>query len=211
MRIGRFAAFALLAIAALSFGQEFRASISGAVQDASGANVMGARVAVMNVEKNTTSEVATNEAGFYSVPFLLPGRYSVTVEASGFNRRHRDGPADELAQRHGADPGFAARHRAGRRDGADPAPGARGQRGSAGAPVDRSVLRRVCAVAADLPEFPDGGYGPWIRRTVAAGLAGAVLISAAGWGWKHLLFGQNMVPQAGMHIRFGPNNTNDKR
>lgn len=82
MRIGRFAAFALLAIAALSFGQEFRASIRGAVQDASGANVVGARVAVKNVEKNTTSE-ATNEAGSYSVPFLLPGRYSVTVEASG--------------------------------------------------------------------------------------------------------------------------------
>ena len=65
--------------------------------------------------------------------------------------------------------------------------------------------------ARELPDQPEGPYAPWIRRTIAAGVAGAILISVAGWGLKQALFGYNTVPEASTQIRFGPNNTNDKR
>ena len=60
-------------------------------------------------------------------------------------------------------------------------------------------------------EVADGSYMPWIRKTVAYGLLGAVLIVFASWGEKLLLYGSSPVPGAAVHIRFGPNNTNDKR
>ena len=89
------------AFVALAFAQEFRASVSGTVRDPSGANIVGAQVAIAHVEKNTTSEAETNEVGFYSVPFLLPGRYSLQVEAGGFKKFIREdivlGVNDRLA------------------------------------------------------------------------------------------------------------------
>ncbi len=65
--------------------------------------------------------------------------------------------------------------------------------------------------ARELPDQPEGPYGPWIRRAIAAGVAGAILISFAGWGLKQALFGDTTVPYSSMQIRFGPNNTNDKK
>jgi hypothetical protein len=63
----------------------------------------------------------------------------------------------------------------------------------------------------ELPDRPEGTYAPWIRRTIAAGLAGAILMSFAGWGVKYALFGNPAVPGSTPHVRFGPNNDNDKR
>jgi hypothetical protein len=57
----------------------------------------------------------------------------------------------------------------------------------------------------------DGSYMPWIRKTVVFGLLGAVVIVFASWGQKLLLYGDSLVPYEGLHILFGPNNTNDKR
>lgn len=57
----------------------------------------------------------------------------------------------------------------------------------------------------------DGSYRPWIRKTVAIGLLGAVLVVFASWGTKLALYGNSPVPFSVVHIRFGPNNTNDKR
>jgi hypothetical protein len=50
-----------------------------------------------------------------------------------------------------------------------------------------------------------------VARTMAAGLAAALIVCAAGWGVKRALYGD--VVAGGFytdHIRFGPNNTNDK-
>lgn len=65
---------------------------------------------------------------------------------------------------------------------------------------------RPAAIVADAPR-----WGYWTRNAAALGTLGALLISFGGWGWKHLLFGAESVPGAGRHIRFGPDNTNDKR
>jgi hypothetical protein len=81
----------LPALCAGLFAQEFRASITGAVTDPSGSPVPGAKVAITSVERNTTENVETNEAGRYLVQFLMPGRYTVAVEKEGFRKSVREG------------------------------------------------------------------------------------------------------------------------
>lgn len=66
------------------FAQEFRATISGRVTDESGALVPNAAVTVTNSETGTKVDTKSNGSGEYTVPFLLPGKYSVTVVAPGF-------------------------------------------------------------------------------------------------------------------------------
>lgn len=69
--------------------QEFRGSISGRVTEASGAAVPNATVTVTNTATNTVTTGLTNESGEYNVLYLIPGRYSVAVEAKGFKRTVR--------------------------------------------------------------------------------------------------------------------------
>ena len=71
--------------------QEFRASISGGVTDPTGAAVEGARVVALSLERNVPYEATTNAAGRYMIQYLLPGKYSVTVDKDGFKKFVRDG------------------------------------------------------------------------------------------------------------------------
>ena len=61
-------------------------TILGTITDSSGAAVPGAQVTVTEINKGTTKQLATDDTGSYTAPFLLPGHYSVTVEKSGFKR-----------------------------------------------------------------------------------------------------------------------------
>jgi len=67
------------------------------------------------------------------------------------------------------------------------------------------------ALRLSVPQEADARAAPWIRRAAVMGLAGAILISFGGWGLKRMLFGDSHVPNAGVHIRFGADNTNDQR
>ncbi len=58
--------------------------IGGEVKDASGAIVPSATVTATNVATNVERTAKSNEAGIYTFPSLVPGMYSVKVEASGF-------------------------------------------------------------------------------------------------------------------------------
>ncbi len=69
--------------------QEFRATISGTVADPSGAVVPGADVQVRETSTGAISRTTSDSAGQYVVPFLLPGDYSITVKASGFQTLNR--------------------------------------------------------------------------------------------------------------------------
>ncbi len=66
--------------------QEFRAVITGRVSDPSRASVPGARLTVLNVQTNEQFRTTTGADGNYTVPFLIPGRYRIVVEATGFKR-----------------------------------------------------------------------------------------------------------------------------
>ena len=56
----------------------------------------------------------------------------------------------------------------------------------------------------------DEPYLPWIRKSLALGLIGAVLAIFAAWGVKQMMFGGQAIPYSTVHVRFGPDNTNDK-
>ncbi|HYL95285.1 MAG TPA: TonB-dependent receptor [Terriglobales bacterium] len=61
------------------------ATLSGVVNDSSGAVVVDAAVLIKNTATGTVRQVTTNADGFYSAPNLLPGMYNVTVRAKGFS------------------------------------------------------------------------------------------------------------------------------
>ena len=59
-------------------------TILGTVTDSSGAVVPKATVTVTNVGTSVSSHTETSGTGNYTVPYLNPGVYRVTVEAQGF-------------------------------------------------------------------------------------------------------------------------------
>lgn len=86
-----------IAFAACWFGnaslhaQEFRATLSGAVTDSSGAVIPGAHIEVRELSTGAISKTTSDAAGQYTVPFLLPGSYSIKVTAGGFETLTRNG------------------------------------------------------------------------------------------------------------------------
>lgn len=73
-----------LVLAPAASAQVLYGSIVGQVEDASGGLVPGATVTVTNKATGTSREVTTDDAGRFSAPNLLPGRYDVRVAAQGF-------------------------------------------------------------------------------------------------------------------------------
>src|SRR3954466_5746176 len=63
-----------------------RATLSGVVRDSGGGVVPGATVTVTNLATNIESHQTTTETGSYQVVNLVPGRYQVAVELSGFKK-----------------------------------------------------------------------------------------------------------------------------
>src|SRR5262249_52295092 len=72
--------------ATVARAQVDRATISGVVKDTGGGVVPGATVTVTNVSTNLESEQVTTESGTYQVVNLIPGRYRVDFELSGFKK-----------------------------------------------------------------------------------------------------------------------------
>lgn len=70
-------------LSAALYGQSPAGSMSGQVIDPSGASVPGALVAVKG-RTDGLKETKTDDEGKFSVPQLLPGRYTVRVSAAGF-------------------------------------------------------------------------------------------------------------------------------
>lgn len=71
-------------------GQELRASLTGLIRDTSGAAIPTATIRVTNMATQVASTAKTNNSGSYALLFLLPGRYSVAVEAAGFKQFLRE-------------------------------------------------------------------------------------------------------------------------
>jgi hypothetical protein len=65
--------------------------MTGQITDSSGAAVKGAQVTVTNVSTNVSSAATSDESGNYTVLYLIPGQYSVSVEAKGFKKLVRHG------------------------------------------------------------------------------------------------------------------------
>lgn len=74
----------LLLLATATFAQN-TAKILGTVTDQSGAAVVGAKVTVKNPDAAIERTTETNASGYYEVPALPPGKYSVQVQMNGFD------------------------------------------------------------------------------------------------------------------------------
>src|SRR6266850_2275486 len=72
----------LLTIGAM--GQSTAGTLRGQVLDPQGATIANAKVRITNQETGIVSNTVTSSAGTWNVPSLIPGNYSVSVEAPGF-------------------------------------------------------------------------------------------------------------------------------
>jgi hypothetical protein len=71
-------------VANFTWAQSETATVSGQVVDPSGLNITGAQVKLVDIDRDTSSSVTTNNAGLYTFPSVRPGRYRMAVTAVGF-------------------------------------------------------------------------------------------------------------------------------
>ena len=79
-----FVLFLLVLVGSYAYAQESRGSITGQVTDPTGATVSNAAVTVTSTDTGAISRVNSTQEGFYTVPGLLPGGYTVRVTDQGF-------------------------------------------------------------------------------------------------------------------------------
>jgi hypothetical protein len=77
----------VLVLSGQSFGQSTNATVSGTVQDASGAVLPGVEVTATNNGTGVVTNVLSNESGAYSFASLPPGTYTVGASLPGFQTR----------------------------------------------------------------------------------------------------------------------------
>jgi hypothetical protein len=94
-------ALILFLFSAPLWAQVTSGTMTGQVQDASGAVISGASVTISNPSNGLTRTVTTSESGEFVAPNLLPGTYDITVELKGFKKLQTQGfvlnAADKLS------------------------------------------------------------------------------------------------------------------
>ena len=81
-----FVVFPILLWACAAFAQFETAEVLGTVLDASGSPIPGATVTLTNVDQNIKSIANTDEGGNYDFFNVKAGRYTITVEHTGFSK-----------------------------------------------------------------------------------------------------------------------------
>ncbi len=69
--------------------QESSGTVRGRVQDSSGAVIGNVEVRATNQETGATATGRTNESGNYTIPYLVPGAYTLSADLAGFKRTDR--------------------------------------------------------------------------------------------------------------------------
>src|ERR1700756_3010616 len=96
-------AFSLYLVCSVLFSSPLSAqstygSIAGAVTDSSGAAIADAQVTLTNLGTSEKRTQTTGSDGLYSFVNLIPGRYKIDVEKSGFKRFTRPEVVVEVNQ-----------------------------------------------------------------------------------------------------------------
>ncbi len=81
-----------------SFAQQITATLTGTISDPNGAVVPGAIVTALSNETGQTKTATTNDEGNYTITFLPPGTYNVTIAKTGFADTVRENVRLEIAQ-----------------------------------------------------------------------------------------------------------------
>src|SRR6202043_2436162 len=89
LTVNAFIFLILLCSTAISALAQAPSGITGTVTDSSGSLVVGAQVIVKSLSTNQETRTTTTSAGAYGTTGLLPGRYTVTVTAPGFQKAVR--------------------------------------------------------------------------------------------------------------------------
>ena len=84
----------LMSLAPRTGNAQASAGITGTITDPSGAVIPNAKVTITNEETSVASNTTSSSAGTYSVKGLLPGKYTVAVDAPGFKKEVQ--PFDKL-------------------------------------------------------------------------------------------------------------------
>jgi hypothetical protein len=79
----------LLAHTGVAVAQEFRATIKGQIVDSSQSALPGATASARTQETGEVATAVTNQDGSYTIPFLRPGLYTLTVEMPSFQKHTR--------------------------------------------------------------------------------------------------------------------------
>jgi hypothetical protein len=64
--------------------QEFRGTLSGAISDPVGALIPNAQIVAAETKTGTKVQTVSDSAGQYTLPFLAPGDYDISVQSPGF-------------------------------------------------------------------------------------------------------------------------------
>ncbi len=73
-----------LCLAVPVFSQEFRGTIGGAVTDPAGARIPAAKIVATETSTGTKVQTVSDSSGQYTLPFLAPGDYDISVTSPGF-------------------------------------------------------------------------------------------------------------------------------
>src|SRR5580692_9688012 len=71
-------------VANFTWAQSETATVSGQVVDPSGLNITGAQVKLVDIDRDTSTSVVTNNTSLYIFPSVRPGRYRMEVTVAGF-------------------------------------------------------------------------------------------------------------------------------
>jgi hypothetical protein len=72
------------------FSQGSNGRILGTVTDQSGGVISGATITIIDKDRGVARSLTSDVAGEYNAPQLLPGTYTVRVEANGFKKLERE-------------------------------------------------------------------------------------------------------------------------
>jgi len=74
----------LVLLTIVATGQSTSGTLRGQVLDPQGAAIATAKIRITNQDTGVVSNTASSSAGTWNVPSLIPGKYSVSIEAPGF-------------------------------------------------------------------------------------------------------------------------------
>src|SRR5262249_55451734 len=77
--------------------QDSRATIEGRVTDQEGAIIPGATVIASSDLTGVKQQTVTNDQGMWTIPFLNPGAYTISISAPGFKSFERRGITLQVA------------------------------------------------------------------------------------------------------------------
>ena len=80
------------------FSQGSFGRILGVVTDQSGGVISGATVTIIDKDRGVARTLTTDDAGAYNAPTLIPGTYTVRVEAKGFQTLNRENVVLEVGK-----------------------------------------------------------------------------------------------------------------